>query len=102
MAVVAEDSTEVAAAKNFDPEMKPKSEFDAHKLAEMFSNLNPLAKEFFPSSYSHHDRPDFQFYYHNYNRSSMKNFQPADQLLHNDNDRRVFFYFDLFFFFVLV
>ncbi|XP_022982064.1 polyadenylate-binding protein-interacting protein 9-like [Cucurbita maxima] len=88
MAVVAEDSSEVAAAKNFDPEMKPKSEFDALKLAEMFSNLNPLAKEFFPSSYSHHDRPDFQFYYHNYNRSSMKNFQPADQLLHNDNDRR--------------
>lgn len=92
MAAVAEDSGEAAAAKNFDPNMKPKSEFDAHKLAEMFSNLNPLAKEFFPSSYSHHDRQEFQFYYQNNNRSSTKNFQVADQLLHSDNNRRVFFF----------
>ncbi|KAE8649245.1 polyadenylate-binding protein-interacting protein 9 [Cucumis sativus] len=88
MAAVAEDSSEAAAVKNFDPNMNPKSEFDAHKLAEMFSNLNPLAKEFFPSSYSHHDRQDFHFYYQNNNRSLAKNFQVADQLLHSDNNRR--------------
>lgn len=89
MAAVAENSSEAAAAKNFDPKMKPKSEFDAHKLAEMFSNLNPLAKEFFPSTFSQHDRHDFQFYYHNNNRSSTKNFQVADQLFHSDDNRRV-------------
>lgn len=92
MAAVAEDSGEAAAAKNFDPKMNPESEFDAHKLADMFSNLNPLAKEFFPSSYSHNDRQEFQFYYQNNNRSSTKDFQVADQLLHSDNNRRVFFF----------
>ena len=90
MAAVAENSGEAAAAKNFDPQMKPKSQFDANNLAEMFSNLNPLAKEFFPSSYSHHDRQDFQFYYQNNTRSSAKAFHVADQLLDGDINRRVF------------
>ncbi|KAM5586529.1 polyadenylate-binding protein-interacting protein 9-like [Rosa sericea] len=60
MAAVAEIAGEAASANNQNldsiskpvSESKPKSEFDVQKLVDMFTKLNPLAKEFFPSSYS--------------------------------------------------
>ncbi|KAJ4842174.1 hypothetical protein Tsubulata_024274 [Turnera subulata] len=71
MAAVAEITAEAAAAattninnniikptKNLDSDLnsnsKPKSEseFSVQKLVDMFTKLNPLAKEFFPSSYN--------------------------------------------------
>ncbi|KAJ9183086.1 hypothetical protein P3X46_006996 [Hevea brasiliensis] len=64
MAAVAEITGEAAAAvntnnntnndtKNLDSDVKSKSEseFRVQKLVDMFTKLNPLAKEFFPSSY---------------------------------------------------
>ena len=66
MAAVAEIASEVAVATknnsdtstnkndNLDSETSPKSEseFTVQKLVDMFTKLNPLAKEFFPSSYN--------------------------------------------------
>ncbi|CAN6553910.1 unnamed protein product [Malus baccata var. baccata] len=66
MAAVAEISGEAASAKNpnLDSMPKPmpesKSEFDVQKLVDMFTKLNPLAKEFFPSSYSHQHHSTFE------------------------------------------
>ncbi|VVA31942.1 PREDICTED: polyadenylate-binding [Prunus dulcis] len=65
MAAVAEISGEAASVKNsnLDSMSKPmsesKSEFDVQKLVDMFTKLNPSAKEFFPSSYSHHQHSNF-------------------------------------------
>lgn len=65
MAAVAEISGEAASVKNsnLDSMSKPmsesKSEFDVQKLVDMFTKLNPLAKEFFPSSYAHHQHSNF-------------------------------------------
>ncbi|KAG5235339.1 polyadenylate-binding protein-interacting protein [Salix suchowensis] len=69
MAAVAEITSEAAVAannnsdtstnkndnnNNLDSETSPKSEseFTVQKLVDMFTKLNPLAKEFFPSSYN--------------------------------------------------
>ncbi|KAJ6979659.1 polyadenylate-binding protein-interacting protein 9-like [Populus alba x Populus x berolinensis] len=69
MAAVAEIASEAAVAannssntttnkndnnNNLDSERNPKSEseFTVQKLVDMFTKLNPLAKEFFPSSYN--------------------------------------------------
>ncbi|KAI9081514.1 hypothetical protein K1719_036535 [Acacia pycnantha] len=56
MAAVAEISVDAAAAANqLDSNSRSESEFNVQKLVEMFTKLNPLAKEFIPSRYSHHD-----------------------------------------------
>lgn len=55
MAAVAEISNEAAVAnKRLDskPNSKPESEFTMQNLVDMFTKLNPLAKEFIPSYYS--------------------------------------------------
>jgi len=53
MAAVAEIP---ADANKMDSKPKAESEFSVQKLVDMFTKLNPLAKEFFPSSYSpNHD-----------------------------------------------
>ncbi|RDX97556.1 Polyadenylate-binding protein-interacting protein 9, partial [Mucuna pruriens] len=53
MAAVAEIP---ADANKMDSKPKTESEFSVQKLVDMFTKLNPLAKEFFPSSYSpNHD-----------------------------------------------
>ncbi|OMO92657.1 hypothetical protein COLO4_17413 [Corchorus olitorius] len=59
MAVVADKSGEaVAAAANnnnlvVETAKSESKEFNVQKLVDMFTKLNPLAKEFFPSSYHH-------------------------------------------------
>ncbi|KAJ6753962.1 hypothetical protein OIU79_026739 [Salix purpurea] len=74
MAAVAEITSEAVVASNtatkndnnsnLDSETKPtpESEFTVQKLVDMFTKLNPLAKEFFPSSYSKNNpqRTEFQ------------------------------------------
>ncbi|XP_030525658.1 polyadenylate-binding protein-interacting protein 9-like [Rhodamnia argentea] len=69
MAAVAEISHEAAVAnKNLDskPNSKPESEFTMQNLVDMFTKLNPLAKEFIPSYYSqaldhHHHQQHLHF-----------------------------------------
>ncbi|KDP20563.1 hypothetical protein JCGZ_04523 [Jatropha curcas] len=68
MAAVAEITGEAAAAtnnnnnnnntENLDSDAKPKSEseFSVQNLVDMFTKLNPLAKEFFPSSYNNKNK----------------------------------------------
>lgn len=60
MAAVADISVD---ANKMDSKPKPESEFSVQNLVDMFTKLNPLAKEFFPSSYSpnhdHHRRQGF-------------------------------------------
>lgn len=56
MAAVADISA--ADANKMDSKPKPESEFTVQKLVDMFTKLNPLAKEFFPSSYSLHNLDD--------------------------------------------
>ncbi|KAL1325553.1 hypothetical protein HN51_035608 [Arachis hypogaea] len=56
MAAVAEVPTDIAAPNRLDSKPKPKAEsdeFNVQTLVDIFKKLNPLAKEFFPSSYSH-------------------------------------------------
>lgn len=102
MAAVAEIAGEAASANNPNldsmskpvSESKPKSEFDVQKLVDMFTKLNPLAKEFFPSSYS-------PLQHHNFDNSLAVN---NNKLLATDNqanNRRVliFLYWSRFFFF---
>ncbi|KAI6690233.1 hypothetical protein NL676_027061 [Syzygium grande] len=68
MAAVAEISNEAAVAnKRLDskPNSKPESEFTMQNLVDMFTKLNPLAKEFIPSCYSqaldHQHQPHLHF-----------------------------------------
>ncbi|XP_034933509.1 polyadenylate-binding protein-interacting protein 9 isoform X2 [Populus alba] len=77
MATVAEITSEAAVASNnnttaankndnnnnLDSETKPtsESEFTVQKLVDMFTKLNPLAKEFFPSSYSKNNPNELHF-----------------------------------------
>lgn len=60
-----------------------KSEYGMQDLVDMLSKLNPMAKEFFPSSYSN-DRARDQF--------GVAFFAPAQKIVGNDgqsNNRRV-------------
>lgn len=57
MAAVAEIP---ADANKMDSKPKAESEFSVQKLVDMFTKLNPLAKEFFPSSYSPNHDHGFQ------------------------------------------
>lgn len=76
MAAVAEISGEAAAAKNSNLESKKitESEFNVQKLVDMFTKLNPLAKEFFPSSFSQH----------HHNLKINHQFSPDDSLAANN------------------
>lgn len=88
MAAVAEISGEVAAANSMlKPKSKMESDFNVQKLVDMFTKLNPLAKEFFPSSYSKDQNLDgnHQFF-------AEDSMYPNDKLSVNDyqpNNRRV-------------
>ncbi|XP_062169652.1 polyadenylate-binding protein-interacting protein 9 isoform X1 [Alnus glutinosa] len=82
MAAVAEVSGETAAAKNMDSTPKSESELNVQKLVDMFKKLNPLAKEFFPSSYSHHQSNN---HYHNNGQLSPNYFPTANKPSSNDN-----------------
>ncbi|KAF3442280.1 hypothetical protein FNV43_RR16196 [Rhamnella rubrinervis] len=66
MAAVAEISVDATAVKNSNLESKSRteSEFNVQKLVDMFTKLNPSAKEFFPSSFSqdHNHKIDHQFF----------------------------------------
>jgi hypothetical protein len=89
MAAVAEVSGEAAAANNMDSRPKSESELNVQKLVDMFKKLNPLAKEFFPSSYSHHQSTT---HYHNKGQLSPNFFPTANKPSSNDNfsnNRRV-------------
>lgn len=88
MAAVADVSAETAAANNMDSKPKSESELNLQKLVDMFKKLNPLAKEFFPSSYSQHQsNNDF----HNNGQLSPNYFSTANKPSGNDsnsNNRR--------------
>lgn len=88
MAAVADISADaVAAPTKLDSKPKPESEFNVQKLVDMFKKLNPLAKEFFPSSYSHHDHA-----HQSYNQLSPNNFMVINKPFGNGyppNIRRV-------------
>lgn len=93
MAAGAEMSAEAVPAVPSTKNSDPKSEFGAgmqSMIVDMLSNLklNPLAKEFFPSSYSHdHLTPDFS-------KNSPNDAYP--------NNRRVIFLFPFDFLFFLI
>ncbi|OAY28890.1 polyadenylate-binding protein-interacting protein 9 isoform X2 [Manihot esculenta] len=52
------NNTNAITTKNLDSDAKTKSEseFNVYKLVDMFTKLNPLAKEFFPSSYNNDNK----------------------------------------------
>ncbi|KAE9585093.1 hypothetical protein Lal_00018309 [Lupinus albus] len=79
MAAVAEVSADAINTMVSKP--KPESEFSVQKLVDMFTKLNPLAKEFFPSSYSHnHDQ-----LHQGFNQFLPNNFMINAKPLANDN-----------------
>lgn len=95
MAAVAEISVDSAAKLDSKPNNKADTEFNVQKLVDMFTKLNPLAKEFVPSSHSHHNHllphltPNHFF---------VNNFlvKPSDNNDNFSNNRRVcLFLFDL-------
>lgn len=74
--------------QNLDSKSKPESEFSVQKLVDMFTKLNPLAKEFFPSSYNHKNLNQSN------DKLSVNNFpaankQSGNEILPNNNNRRV-------------
>lgn len=91
MAAGPEISGEAAAAKNESKSEEVKkseeSEFcNVEKLVEMFTKLNPLAKEFFPSSKQNRDLNDDN------NNNTFYQFDSSEanyKLSVNDNNRRV-------------
>ncbi|XP_021891551.1 polyadenylate-binding protein-interacting protein 9-like isoform X1 [Carica papaya] len=73
--------------QNLDSKSKPESEFSVQKLVDMFTKLNPLAKEFFPSSYNHKNLNQSN------DKLSVNNFpaankQSGNEILPNNNNRR--------------
>jgi hypothetical protein len=90
MAAVAEVSSgEAVATMNMDSKSTSESEINVQELVAMFKKLNPLAKEFFPSSYPHHQN---SFYFQNNGQLSPNNFPATDKPSGNDfypNNRRV-------------
>jgi RNA recognition motif-containing protein len=89
MAAVAEVSSgEAVATMNMDSKSTSESEINVQELVAMFKKLNPLAKEFFPSSYPHHQN---SFYFQNNGQLSPNNFPATDKPSGNDfypNNRR--------------
>lgn len=90
MAAVAEVSGEAVAAKTLDTKPTSESEINVQvqELVAMFKKLNPLAKEFFPSSYPNHQN---SFYFLNNGQLSPNNFADTNKPSGNDfypNNRR--------------
>jgi len=86
MAAVAEIP---ADANKMDSKPKAESEFSVQKLVDMFTKLNPLAKEFFPSSYS----PNHDNRFQGFNQLSPTHFlvstkPSADENFPNNRRRR--------------
>ncbi|XP_061354837.1 polyadenylate-binding protein-interacting protein 9-like [Gastrolobium bilobum] len=89
MAAVAEIS---ADANKMDSKPKQESEFSVQKLVDMFTKLNPLAKEFFPATYSpnHHDHLHRHLGYNQFSPTNfLVNTKPtADDNFPNNRRRR--------------
>ncbi|OIV99027.1 hypothetical protein TanjilG_32286 [Lupinus angustifolius] len=89
MAAVAEISADAVVPAPTKLDLKPKpdeSEFNVQNLVDMLKKLNPLAEEFFPSSYSQHDHA-----YKSYNQFLPNNFVAPNMPLvngHNPNNGR--------------
>ena len=91
MAAVADKSGEavVAAAANNNSSLvvetaqSESKEFNVQKLVDMFTKLNPLAKEFFPSSYQTNNN--------NFNQMSVNKQSVGNE---NYSNRKVFFFTD--------
>ncbi|KAI4333397.1 hypothetical protein L6164_018218 [Bauhinia variegata] len=88
MAAVAEVSVDAAAVNKLDSIPKSDSEFNVQKLVDMFTKLNPLAKEFFPSSYSHHDHPHQDYIQFSPNNFVVNNKPSANDNFPNNRRRR--------------
>nr|KJB71374.1 hypothetical protein B456_011G119400 [Gossypium raimondii] len=56
------------------PNQNQIKEFNAQKLVDMFTKLNPLAKEFFPSSYHHNPTKTGDFNQAPVNKQGNENF----------------------------
>ncbi|KAG5015987.1 hypothetical protein JHK85_022123 [Glycine max] len=78
MAAVAEIP---ADANKMDSKPKAESEFSVQKLVDMFTKLNPLAKEFFPSSYS----PNHDHGFQGFNQLSPTQFLVSTKPSANEN-----------------
>lgn len=78
MAAVAEIP---ADANKMDSKPKAESEFSVQNLVDMFTKLNPLAKEFFPSSYS----PNHDHRLQGFNQLSPTHFLVNTKQSANDN-----------------
>ena len=90
MAAVVDKSGEaaVAAAANNNNNLvvetakSESKEFNVQKLVDMFTKLNPLAKEFFPSSYHHNQTKNDNFNQVPVNKQGNENY----------SNRRVFYF----------
>ncbi|XP_057991870.1 polyadenylate-binding protein-interacting protein 9 isoform X2 [Hevea brasiliensis] len=98
MAAVAEITGDAAAAantnnninnttKNLDSDGKPKSEseFSVLKLVDLITKLNPLAKEFFPSSYNNNNKTQNNLHLSDF---AVPNKQPGNDNFPTNQRRR--------------
>ncbi|KAK5786942.1 Splicing regulatory glutamine/lysine-rich 1 [Gossypium arboreum] len=79
MAAVADNSGEAAVANGnnnlvVETSKSESKEFNVQKLVDMFTKLNPLAKEFFPSSYHHNPTKTGDFNQAPVNKQGNENF----------------------------
>ncbi|MBA0771156.1 hypothetical protein Gotri_019670 [Gossypium trilobum] len=92
MAAVADNSGEAAVANGnnnlvVETSKSESKEFNAQKLVDMFTKLNPLAKEFFPSSYHHNPTKTGDFNQAPVNKQGNENF-PNRRRRNNYNQGR--------------
>ncbi|KAL9432941.1 hypothetical protein AB3S75_027871 [Citrus x aurantiifolia] len=99
MAAVADMPGDAAAANNTNNNKnnnletkKSESEFTVQKLVDMFTKLNPLAKEFFPSYYHQHTDHHFSIINNNFadnnKQSAIDNFNNNRRRRNNFNQGR--------------
>lgn len=99
MAAVADMPGDAAAANNTNNSKnnnletkKSESEFTVQKLVDMFTKLNPLAKEFFPSYYHQHTDHHFSIINNNFadnnKQSAIDNFNNNRRRRNNFNQGR--------------
>nr|KJB45889.1 hypothetical protein B456_007G335300 [Gossypium raimondii] len=92
MAAVADNSGEAAVANGnnnlvVETSKSESKEFNVQKLVDMFTKLNPLAKEFFPSSYHHNPTKTGDFNQAPVNKQGNENF-PNGRRRNNYNQGR--------------
>ncbi|KAH1084049.1 hypothetical protein J1N35_023810 [Gossypium stocksii] len=92
MAAVADNSGEAAVANGnnnlvVETSKSESKEFNVQKLVDMFTKLNPLAKEFFPSSYHHNPIKTGDFNQASVNKQGNDNF-PNRRRRNNYNQGR--------------